>query len=185
MEHKGTVTLSTERLILRRFTVEDAPAMFANWVNDEKVTRFLTWPVHGNVSVTENILDEWVKNYQNPDCYNWAITLKDNPAEPIGSIAVVRPIDEKLKIAVIGYCLSRSRWHTGIMTEALGAVIDFMFDEVGVNKVASFHDPRNPHSGAVMKKCGMKYEGTLRQADINNQGICDACCYGLLADERR
>ena len=57
------------------------------------------------------------------------------------------------------------------MSEALGAVIDFLFDEVGVNRVESRHDPRNPNSGAVMKKCGMKFEGTLRQSDRNNQGI--------------
>lgn len=70
------------------------------------------------------------------------------------------------------------------MSEALGAVINFLFDEVGVNRVESRHDPRNPNSGAVMKKCGMKFEGTLRQSDRNNQGICDACYYAILADER-
>ena len=68
--------------------------------------------------------------------------------------------------------------------EALKAVMDYLFDEVGVNKVESRHDPRNPNSGAVMRKCGMKYEGTLRQSDWNNQGICDASYYGLLASER-
>ncbi|WP_138373536.1 MULTISPECIES: GNAT family N-acetyltransferase [Oscillospiraceae] len=45
-------------------------------------------------------------------------------------------------------------------------------------------EPRNPNSGKVMKKCGMKYEGTLRSADWNNQGICDACYYALLKLER-
>lgn len=62
--------------------------------------------------------------------------------------------------------------------------MDYMFDEVGVNRVESRHDPRNPNSGAVMRKCGMKFEGTLRQSDWNNQGICDASWYGLVAEER-
>ena len=44
--HKGTQTIHTERLILRKFTVEDAQAMFENWANDERVTRFLTWCPH-------------------------------------------------------------------------------------------------------------------------------------------
>ena len=70
------------------------------------------------------------------------------------------------------------------MTEALGAVIDFLFDEVGYHRIESLHDPNNPHSGDVMRKCGMRYEGTLRQADRNNQGVCDACYYGLLKSER-
>lgn len=184
MEHKGTSDIHTERLILRKFTVGDAPAMFANWANDENVTRFLTWQPHGSTDVTESILRDWEKQYNSHDYYNWAITFKDAAAEPIGSIAVVCPIDERLKIAVIGYCLSQKHWRRGIMTEALEAVCGFMFDKVGVSKVASYHDPRNPHSGDVMKKCGMKYEGTVRQADINNMGICDLCLYGLLSGER-
>ena len=70
------------------------------------------------------------------------------------------------------------------MSEALKAVMDFLFDEVGVHRIESRHDPNNPNSGAVMRKCGMKYEGTLRQSDRNNQGICDASWYGLLREER-
>lgn len=69
------------------------------------------------------------------------------------------------------------------MTEALGAVIGFLFDEVGMNRVEARHDPRNPNSGAVMRKCGMKYEGTLRQSDWNDQGICDASWYSILAED--
>jgi len=48
---------------------------------------------------------------------------------------------------------------------------------------AARHDVNNPNSGGVMKKCGMKYEGTMRQADINNQGICDFSEYGILAED--
>lgn len=59
----------------------------------------------------------------------------------------------------------------------------FLFEEVGVNRIEARHDPRKPHSGAVLKKCGMQYEGALRQAGRNNQGICDAGYYALLASE--
>jgi len=48
MTHKGTVTLETERLILRRFTLEDAEAMFRNWVNDAEMSRFMTWQPHSS-----------------------------------------------------------------------------------------------------------------------------------------
>jgi ribosomal-protein-alanine N-acetyltransferase len=83
----------------------------------------------------------------------------------------------------IGYCVSRAWWRRGVTSEALGAVIQFFFEEVGVNRVESRHDPRNPNSGRVMLKCGMKYEGTRRQADWNSQGVCDVSDYGLLAEE--
>jgi len=42
MNHKGTVTLETERLILRRCTLDDAEAMFQNWASDDEVTKYLT-----------------------------------------------------------------------------------------------------------------------------------------------
>ena len=58
-----------------------------------------------------------------------------------------------------------------------------MFEEVGANRIESQHDPDNPNSGLVMKKCGLTYEGTLRQADYSNRGIDDACIYSLLKEE--
>ena len=103
--------------------------------------------------------------------------------EPVGSIAVVSR-NEKAKSCEIGYCISRSRWHKGITTEALAEVMRYLFEEVGVLRLESRHDPKNPYSGEVMKKCGMKYEGTLRSSDRNNQGICDVCYYALLKSER-
>lgn len=184
MEHKGTVRIETDRLILRRFTPDDAPAMYKNWASDDEVTKYLMWPSHGDVSVSETVLRDWVGNYAKDDFYQWAIVFKEYSDEPIGSIAVVNTVDASVGKAHIGYCIGKPWWHKGITSEALGAVMDFLFNEVGVNRVESRHDPRNPNSGAVMKKCGMKYEGTLRQSDWNNQGICDACYYAVLADER-
>lgn len=84
----------------------------------------------------------------------------------------------------IGYCIGRKYWNKGITSEALKSVMDYLFDQVGFNRIESRHDPRNLNSDKVMKKCGMKYEGTLRMADWNNQGVCDACYYALLASER-
>ena len=62
--------------------------------------------------------------------------------------------------------------------------IDFFFEVVDVNRIEARYDIRNPNSGKVMKKCGMKYEGTLRQSDRNNQGICDSSYYVLLKSDR-
>ena len=172
MEHKGTVTLETERLVLRRFQLDDAPAMYRNWAGDGEVTKYLTWPTHKNVEVSEKILSEWIGQYDRPDFYNWAIVIKET-GEVIGNISVVS-IKEQAELIHIGYCISRSRWHQGITSEALGELIRFLFEEVHAGCVSSRHDPRNPNSGKVMKKCGMKYDGTLRHSDWNNQGICDA-----------
>jgi ribosomal-protein-alanine N-acetyltransferase len=183
MKHCGTQTLETKRLILRRFTVRDADAMYTNWASDPEVTRYLTWPAHAGVETSRAVLADWTAAYAQESCYQWAIVLKDRADEPIGSIGAV-DVSDDIAAVQIGYCLGRRWWHQGIMSEALGAVMDFFFDAVGCNRVACRHDPRNPHSGMVMQKCGMKYEGTQRSADRNNQGICDTSWYALLKDER-
>lgn len=182
MQHKGTQTIETPRLLLRRFTLEDAQAMYTNWASDPEVTKYLIWPTHASVDVSRWVLGDWVPQYEKPDYYQWAIVLKEIN-EPIGSIAVVEHDDRAAK-AHVGYAMGRSWWHKGIMSEALQAVMNYLFDEVGMLRIEARHDPRNPHSGGVMKKCGMIYEGTLRQSDWNNQGICDASYYALLASER-
>lgn len=183
MQHRGTKLLEAERLVLRRFTADDAEAMFHNWASDDEVTKYLTWSPHASVEVTAQVLEDWVSKYSSDSFYQWAIVLKET-SELVGSISVVEDIDDKIKKAHIGYCIGKRWWHLGITSEALSRVMDFLFDEVGVHKVESRHDPHNPHSGGVMKKCGMKFEGTLRQCDWNNQGICDASYYGLLSGER-
>lgn len=181
LKHKGTITLETPRLILRKARMVDAEPMFRNWANDPEVTKFLTWPPHESAEITKNVIASWVDSYQKDDYYHWMIVLKETN-EPIGSL--LASIVGRAASAHIGYCIGKKWWHKGITSEALKAVMDFLFDEVGFHRVESLHDPNNPNSGKVMAKCGMKYEGTLRQADKNNQGICDACYYGLLKSER-
>jgi len=179
--HKGTKTIETSRLILRRAAREDAEPMFRNWASDPKVTKYLTWPTYEKVETAYQILDMWASEYKRPDYYQWMIELKEL-GEPIGSISVVRQ-NERVEEAEIGYCIGSQWWHKGIMSEALNAVIAYLFTEVGMNRVAARHDPNNPHSGGVMRKCGMKYEGTHRACDRNNQGICDAAQYSILRSE--
>jgi ribosomal-protein-alanine N-acetyltransferase len=178
MEHKGTQVLETERLLLRPFRAEDAPAAYRNWCSEDAVTRYLTWQTHADAGVTETLMTDWAAGYADPAFYQWAIELK-SLGEPIGSISVVHR-DEQVNAVSIGYCIGSCWWRQGITTEAFRAVIRYLFEEVGMNRVAARHDPNNPNSGRVMRKCGMIYEGTARSADRNNQGVCDAAHYAIL-----
>ena len=182
MQHKGTEKLQTERLILRRFTIRDAAAMFRNWANDDQVTKYLMWPSHKSPEVSREVLEDWIFHYGEKYFFQWAITVKENGEEPIGSISVVSK-DDSIEMVHIGYCIGKRWWHQGVTSEALKEVIRFFMEEVKVNRVETRHDPRNVNSGKVMKKCGMVYEGTRRQADRNNQGICDASGYAILAED--
>ena len=156
--------------------------MYKNWASDPEVTKYLMWPTHTSEEVSQKVLADWVSSYEKEDYYQWAIVLKENGDEPIGSISIVG-LKEQVGSAHIGYCIGRNWWHQGITSEALEAVIHFCFEGLEANRVEARHDPNNPHSGELMKKCGMTFEGTLRSSDHNNQGICDASYYGLLRSE--
>jgi len=180
LTHKGTQTIETDRLILRKAGPEDAAPMFRNWASDPEVTKYLTWPAHESPEVTKKVLENWAAAYEKEDYYHWMIVLKEL-GEPIGSLCAGTV--GRAQSAHIGYCIGKRWWHRGIMSEALQAVMKFLFEEVGYHRIEAMHDPNNPHSGGVMKKCGMRYEGTHRASDRNNQGICDAAYYGLLRSE--
>ncbi|MBR3051777.1 MAG: GNAT family N-acetyltransferase [Selenomonadaceae bacterium] len=145
MKHCGTVRLETERLVLRRFTAEDAQAMYRNWASDGEVTRFLTWPAHAGPEVSKAVLEEWVRAYESESFYQWAIVPKEPETGPVGSISAVS-VNDSISMVHVSYCIGRRWWHRGITSEALKAVIDFFFDRVGANRIESRHDPRNPRS---------------------------------------
>ena len=181
LNHKGTEKLETERLILRKFRMEDYLAMYNNWTCEDIVTKFLTWPTHSNPEVTKSVLTDWINNYSKKDYYNWAIELKSEKTI-IGNISVVNYREETMS-AILGYCIGSKWWGNGIMPESASAVLKYLFEEVGFNRIAADHDKNNPKSGRVMQKIGMKYEGTLRKAGFCNQGIIDEVWYSILKDE--
>lgn len=182
MKHQGTKRIETARLVLRPFVREDAEAMYRNWASDPEVTKFLSWPTYKSVEYAHAILDIWVPQYADKTFYQWAIELKEL-GEPIGSISVVN-FDDRVDMAEIGFCIGKQWWGKGIMTEAMKAVMDFLFDEVGMQRIEAGHAPNNPASGAVQRKCGLKYEGTFRRRIRSNQGITDVCWYSILKEER-
>ena len=75
---------------------------------------------------TKNSIRTWVASYDNPNYYKWAICLKENPEQVIGDISIVA-IDENDSSCEIGYVLGKKYWGHGMMTEALKAVLDFLF----------------------------------------------------------
>jgi len=183
MDHLGTVRIETDRTVLRRFTTDDAEYMFKNWAGDDAVTKYLTWPTHSGADESRRVIRMWEEKYGSPDNYQWCIELKSTK-EAIGSISAV-DVNEKLNAVEIGYCIGREFWGRGITTEALGALIEFFFEKVKVNRIAAKHDLNNPASGRVMQKCGLIKEGTLRQAGFNNTGVCDLVIYGLVKADRK
>ena len=173
-------TLTTDRLLLRRFMMDDAQAMYDKWASDPSAVRCLTWNVHRDVEETKEILRAWITEQDRPYTYRWAITLD---GELIGMISC-RKIDTDTGRGELGYVLSRSFWNQGIMPEAVRAVIGFFFTDVHFNCVCISHVAENAGSGRVAEKCGMQCEGTPRAAFATNaDGIRDLKIWSILREE--
>ena len=182
LHHVGTQMIETPRLILRRFKIEDAEQMYGNWANDPVVTKYLSWSTHKNVLETEEIIGSWVSEYENENYYHWCITLK-NTGESIGDIGAVKMFEDQ-ECCEIGYVLSRRLWSKGIMTEALHAVLKYLFEKVGFHRVQLRHDANNIASGKVMLKNGLQREGVLRECEKSPQGNWrDMVIYSILDRE--
>jgi ribosomal-protein-alanine N-acetyltransferase len=182
--HKGTAIIETNRLILRPFVMDDVTDMFNNWASDSEVTKYLSWQAHTDIATTKYVMKMWIDSYSKNETYRWGIVCRENGNEVIGSIDVVR-INEDLERAEIGYCISKKFWNKGITTEALTAVIDYLFS-CGFMRISAYHDVLNPASGQVMQKCGMQFEGVFRNAEKNNvDEFCSIAQYAILKSDPR
>lgn len=182
MNHIGTQTIETKRLILRKFEINDAEDMFNNWAKDPENVKYLTWNAHKNVNETKEMVSKWVMEYENQNYYRWGVVLKEN-SSVIGGIDVTS-LMERIECCEIGYILSKKYWNNGFMTESLHAVLDFLFNKVGFHRIQIYHDVDNCASGRVIQKNGLKHEGILRKYIKNNSNQwVDVALYSILKHE--
>jgi len=148
LNHKGTQTIRTNRLTLRKIRAEDYMDMY-RYTQKEEVARYVTWDVHKSPETTKAICSMWAKQDENDDRYHWAIVCNDTV---IGNIEVVKLEGET---AYMGWQLDSDYWNKGIMTEAATAVRDYLFSEIGIEAMEASHMQANIGSGRVMQKIGM------------------------------
>ena len=174
LAHKGTVTLETERLILRRFESADTEDVFHHYFNDERVTTNILRKPHESIEETKQLLNEYILDYQNDDIYRWAI---EYDGATIGEITATKHHANSFKI---GFCIGYDYWNKGFVTEATNVVIRFLFEQVGANRIFSSNGVHNPACGRVLEKCGMLYEGRMRDYILYNNEYYDVIQYSIL-----
>ncbi|WP_202127805.1 GNAT family N-acetyltransferase [Clostridium sp. C2-6-12] len=182
LNHKGTVVLDTNNFILRPFTLEDIPDMYYNWARDKEVTKYLTWEEHYSMEKTNKIVTFWENSYKSNEYYNWAIEDKSTN-KVIGSINLMN-LDNYNENCEIGYCIGKSFWNQGVMTEVLNEIIKFAFLELNFQRITARRHIDNIASGMVLKKCKFAYEGTLRNVVKDSKGnFVDCKYYSILKSE--
>ena len=169
--------LDTPRLRLRKLTMRDAQDIY-DYSRDPQVAKHVLWDAHRSVGESRAYLRYMLRKYRMGEPASWGIELKST-GRIIGTIGYMW-IQSDNAAAEVGYSLSRAHWGQGIMTEALRAVIDYAFSSLRLNRIEAIHEVDNPASGAVMRKCGMLHEGTLREKLMNKGRYVDVELYAAL-----
>jgi RimJ/RimL family protein N-acetyltransferase len=174
------VLIPTERLVLRRFRVADAPVL-AGYRSDPEVARYQSWDAPFPLLRAETAVANFsASDPDQPGWFQYAVERAEDKAL-IGDVAV--RLHDNLKQAEIGFTLATAYQKSGYATEAVGAVLDRLFRVQGLHKVTGECDARNTASASLMERLGFTREGHLRQQTWIKGEWTDDLIYGLLAEE--
>jgi RimJ/RimL family protein N-acetyltransferase len=173
-------TITTDRLVLRPFTADDAPRV-QQLAGDRAVASTTLLIPH---PYPDGAAEEWIAThvpaFEMGQSLNLAVTSRED-GSLIGAIGL--NINKDHSRAEIGYWIGRPYWSRGYATEAVAAVVAFAFDTLSLNRIFAHHFTRNPASGRVLEKVGMTFEGISREHFRKWETFEDIRHYGMLRSD--
>ena len=172
---KDTPLLQTKRLVLRPFSLEDVPNVYA-WCSSLEVTRYLFWYPHRDLGVSERLVKQWIRKKRN---YSWAL---DDGGGAIGELQVIKDLPDGG--FSLGYILKEEKWRQGYMKEALLVGLHFLFTEANYRYSEEVTDERNLPSRQLLSAVGYRLVGLEKDVLIakKNEVITEAV-YRLSREE--
>lgn len=169
------------RVRLRAFTAADAPVLAA-YRSDPDVARYQSWDPPYETAAAEAFVDA-MGSLTGPVAGDWIQIAIEVDGALAGDVAV--GLDEPGYVATIGYSLARAHQGHGLAREAVGAVVDRLFDVLGVHRIEAGMDARNHASARVVESLGFAYEGTFASAVLHRDEWTDDVRYGLTVEAHR
>ncbi len=173
-------TLETERLVLRPFDLSDAPVVqkLASAFEVADTTLNVPHPYRDGVA------EAWILTHKQLHragaLVNFAIVLRETQ-QLMGAVGLrVQPGHQR---GELGYWIGLPYWRLGYCTEAAEAVVAYGFERLGLNRIHASHFHRNPASGRVLQKLGMRHEGRFREHVRKWDQFEDLEKYGILRSE--
>jgi [ribosomal protein S5]-alanine N-acetyltransferase len=168
----------TERLALRPAVVADAPSAFETYTANPEVSRYMTWRPHHSVAETERFFrrceEVWAKRLAFP----WSLQLKSD-----GSFAGMLEARAKQHSIDIGYVLAPRLWRRGLMSEAVGGLVEWAMEKPEIHRVWAVCDAENVASARLLESVGMQFEGKLRRWLVHpnvSDSPRDCLCYAIV-----
>lgn len=172
--------LDSDRIRLRPIRESDLTDMWG-YLSEPSISEFTTWETHTTLETTKAFLESVLKNYQEGQIANWAITLRAS-GEMVGMGGFMEIVPQHFR-GVIGYVLNPGYWNQGIITEAIGLVLNEAFQTLQLRRVEACCITENIGSRRVLEKLGFKNEGRQRSHYVKRGIPRDIELYGLLIQE--
>ena len=171
IEVHGTAELWTQRLVLRRFCPEDAPALYLKFGADEAMYEYSGWNPYATAETARQAVQRYIAGYDNPRFYAWAI---DYEGVLLGTIGAYDYIDNQIEV---GFSIARACWGRGYATEALKAVLDYLTGNENMTRVTAWCASENIGSRRAMEKAGMRTVSTEKDGLAVGGRVYDKTTY--------
>ena len=178
MKYAELEILETERLILRKLSMEDLYDYYERIGSDGEVSRYMLWEPHQDIGETLATIEKALASYEEGRYYRWVAEEKNGDGV-IGTMSLLR-FDEEENSCSFAYMFAKNWWGKGYATEAMAAVLKFAMEKMGITKIVADHIAGNGASGAVMRKLGMVHTGTLKEKYEKHGRKIDAELYELV-----
>jgi ribosomal-protein-alanine N-acetyltransferase len=171
-------TLTTDRLVLRKITLEDAPELFFQRT-DERVMKYIERPRPTDIKDTLEFINKITDLEKNNDLITWGITLKNEP-KLIGTVCFLNIKKENYR-SELGYALHPDFHNKGIMNEVLSVVIKYGFEQMKLHSIEANINPANIASQKLLEKNGFVREAYFKENFFWQGKFLDSAIYSLLA----
>jgi RimJ/RimL family protein N-acetyltransferase len=157
--------IETARLVIRSFTLRDAPALHERVFGDDEAMRFIPRGASPSVERTRASIERFIRHEREHGFGLWAVDLKET-GELIGDtgLYLVQGVGPEVEVA---YHYGKKWWGQGYATEAATACLRFGFTECGLGEIIAICFPEHLASRRVMEKAGMRYVGPARYYDLD------------------
>lgn len=173
-------TLEAPRVVLRWLEERDVEALFGIF-SDPEVMRYWSSPPMEELADARHLLADVHTKFRRKTYYQWGIARREDD-RVIGTCTLFH-LELDNRRAEIGYALGRESWGQGYVAEALGALLTYTFDALGLHRLEADVDPDNARSIKTLERLGFQKEGYLRERWIVSGKVMDTLLFGLLRRE--
>lgn len=173
----------TEEITLRKIIPSDVDCLFEIYSNKNL---FLHSPIKftQNKKYVSNIIGHFERDYGKKTNIHLGICLNSESDKIVG-VAEMFEYDKNVNMITIGYRLNDRFWGKGIAAKTVKAMVDYLFDDIGINRIQAFVMPENTKSLNVLRRNNFAEEGTIRQGQVwKGHGVVDLTLFSLIKSDR-